>query len=106
MARLTLKPEQINQVLTKLVPSWVGCFNKDDLVKAQESKSATRNWAFGTIINAKFIKLTKPVNGHKAGELVSIADIYNDDSAQSLAGLIIYRLGHSGLVKSPTIVEA
>ncbi len=106
MAKLTLKDSQINEVLNKLTPSWVGCVDVDTLAKAQVSQSSTRNWLFGTIINAKFIKLSKTVDGHKAGTVVSIADIYNADSAQSLAGLIIYRLGHSGLVKSPTIVEA
>ena len=106
MAKLTLKDSQINEVLNKLTPSWAGCVDADTLAKAQVPQSSTRNWLFGTIINAKFIKLSKTVDGHKAGTVVSIADIYNADSAQSLAGLIIYRLGHSGLTKQPTIVEA
>ena len=106
MAKLTLKEAQINEVLNKLAPSWAGCVDADTLAKAQVAQSSTRNWLFGTIINAKFIKLSKTVDGHKAGTVVSIADIYNADSAQSLAGLIIYRLGHSGLTKQPTIVEA
>ena len=105
MAKLNLKEEQINTVLNKLVPSWTGCIREDDLEKAQVPKSSTRNWLFGTIINSKFIRLNKAVNGFKKGEIVSISDIYNVESAQSLAGLIIYRLGHSGLTKSPTIAE-
>jgi len=105
MAKLNLKEDQINTVLAKLTPSWTGCVNPDDLEKAQTPKSSTRNWLFGTIINQKFIRLNKAVNGFKKGEIVSIADIYNDESAQSLAGLIIYRLGHSGLTKSPAIAE-
>ena len=106
MAKLTLKDSQINEVLNKLTPSWTGCVDADTLAKAQVPQSSTRNWLFGTIINAKFIKLSKTVDGHKTGTVVSISDIYNADSAQSLAGLIIYRLGHSGLAKQPTVVEA
>ena len=106
MSKLTLKDSQIKEVLDKLTPSWVGCVDADTLAKAQESQSSTRKWLFGTIINAKFIELSKAVDGHKAGAVVSIADLYIAESSQSLAGLIIYRLGHSGLVKSPTIVEA
>ena len=106
MAKLNLKETQINEVLNKLTPSWEGCIDMDTIQKAQVSRSATRNWLFGTIINRKFIKLNKMVNNHKAGTIVSIADIYNDESAQSLAGLIIYRLGHSGLIKEPSVVEA
>ena len=105
MAKLNLKESQINEVLAKLTPSWEGCVNPEDLEKAQEAKSGTRNWLFGTIINAKFIRLNKSVCGFKKGEVVSISDIYNTESAQSLAGLIIYRLGHSGLTKSPAIAE-
>ena len=105
MAKLNLKESQINTVLNKLVPSWAGCIREDDLEKAQIPKSSTRKWLFGTIINQKFIKLNRAVNGFKKGTIVSIADIYNDESAQSLAGLIIYRLGHSGLTKSPAIAE-
>lgn len=106
MAKLTLKDSQINEVLNKLTPSWASCVDAATLAKAQVPQSSTRNWLFGTIINAKFIKLSKTVDSHKAGTVVSIADIYNADSAQSLAGLIIYRLGHSGLAKQPTVVEA
>ena len=105
MAKLNLKESQINEVLNKLVPSWEGCVNPDDLAKAQTPKSSTRNWLFGTVINQKFIKLNKPVCGFAKGAIVSIADIYNVESAQSLAGLIIYRLGHSGLTKQPSIAE-
>lgn len=105
MAKLNLKESQINEVLNKLTPSWAGCVDANTLAKAQVPQSSTRNWLFGTIINAKFIKLSKTVDGQKAGTVVSIADIYNADSAQSLAGLIIYRLGHSGLAKQPTVVE-
>jgi len=105
MAKLNLKESQINEVLAKLTPSWTGCIREDDLEKAQVPKSSTRNWLFGTIINSKFIKLNKAVCGFQAGAIVSIADIYNVESAQSLAGLIIYRLGHSGLTKQPSIAE-
>lgn len=107
MAKLNLKETQLNIVLNKLVPSWEGCVDADTLAKAQIAKHKTRDWLFGTIINAKFIKLNKTVDGHKAGSIVSISDIYNTESAQSLAGLIIYRLAHpSGLAKQPTVVEA
>jgi hypothetical protein len=104
MKKLTLTETQVSEVLNKLTPSWVGCINAVDLERAQVAKSQTRNWLFGTIINQKFIKLNKNFATFKAGELVSIADIYDTDSAQSLAGLIIYRLAHSGLVKAPSIV--
>ena len=105
MAKLNLKESQINEVLAKLTPSWNGCIREDDLEKAQTPKSSTRKWLFGVIINQKFIKLNKASCGFKKGEVVSISDIYNTESAQSLAGLIIYRLGHSGLTKSPAIAE-
>jgi len=105
MAKLNLKEDQINTVLAKLTPSWTGCIREDDLEKAQIAKSSTRKWLFGVIINQKFIKLNKSACGFKKGEIVSIADIYNVESAQSLAGLIIYRLGHSGLTKQPSIAE-
>ena len=106
MKKLTLKELQINEVLNKLTPAWTNCVDADTLHKAQEPKSSSRNWLFGTIINAKFIKLSKASCGFKIGTVVSIADLYEVESAQSLAGLIIYRLGHSGLIKSPVIVEA
>lgn len=106
MAKLTLREEQISIVLSKLTPSWEGCVDAETLQKAQTPKSSSRNWLFGTIINAKFIKLTKQSCGFPAGSVVSISDIYNPDSASTLAGLIIYRLGHSGLQKQPTVVEA
>ena len=106
MAKLTLKQNQISEVLNKLTPSWADCVDQDTLQKAQVSQSSARKWLFGTIINAKFIKLNKAVDGFKAGSVVSISDIYDNESAQSLAGLIIYRLGHSGLMKQPTVVEA
>ena len=106
MAKLTVKDSQINEVLNKLTPSWTGCVDAETIAKAQVAQSSTRNWLFGTIINAKFIKLSKTIDGQKAGTVVSIADIYNTESANSLAGLIIYRLAHTGLVKQPTIVEA
>ena len=61
---------------------------------------------FGVLMNEKFIKLSKTCAGFKAGELVSISDIYDDESASNIAGLIIYRLGNSGLSKQPTVVEA
>jgi len=107
MAKLNIKSnDTLNEVLNKLTPSWRGCIDQDTLRKAQVPKSSTRNWLFGTIINSKFIKLIKPSCGFKAGDIVAISDIYNDESASNIAGLIIYRLGHSGLVKQPTVVEA
>lgn len=104
---LTIKSDEVlNQVLNKLTPSWVDCFSASTIEKAQVSKSQSRNYMFGTIMNAKFIKLAKPASGFKAGDVVSLADIYEQESASNIAGLIIYRLGHSGLAKQPTIVEA
>lgn len=106
MAKLNIKSQEVlNQVLSKLTPSWVGCFDTDTIKRAQVAKSSSRNFMFGNIMNAKFIRLSKPANGFKAGAVVSLTDIYNDESASNIAGLIIYRLGHSGLTKSPTIVE-
>lgn len=105
--KLTIETDDtLNQVLSKLTPSWRGCFNQDTIEKAQVSKSSSRNYMFGNIMNAKFIKLSKAVAGFKVGDLVSLSDIYEADSASNIASLIIYRLGHSGLVKSPVIVEA
>lgn len=103
---LTIKESLMNEVLNKLVPSWVGCFDEGTVNKAQVTKSASRNYMFGTILNTKFIKLSKPVAGFKVGTVVSLVDIYEQESASNIAGLIIYRLGHSGLTKQPTIVEA
>ena len=107
MKKLILKDAQINEVLAKLTPAWEGCVSEDTLMKAQVSKSQDRKWLFGTIINFKFIELSKPCAGFKAGEVVSISDIYDEESAQSLAGLIIYRLANKGgLLKSPTLIKA
>lgn len=107
MAKLTIKnQDQLNEVLNKLVPSWKGCFSPTTVEKAQEAKSSSRNFMFGTIMNKKFIKLSKACNGYKAGVVVSLTDIYQDDSASNIASLMIYRLGNSGLVKEPVIVEA
>lgn len=107
MAKLKIKSEEtLNQVLNKLTPSWVDCFPKATVEKAQEPKSSSRNYMFGNIMNNKFIKLSKASAGFKAGDIVSIADIYEEESASNIAGLIIYRLGNSGLNKQPTVVEA
>ena len=105
--KLTIKSDDtLNQVLSKLTPSWDGVFPKATVEKAQTPKSSSRNYMFGNIMNAKFIKLSKASGEFKAGDIVSIAVIYDEDSASNIAGLIIYRLGHSGLTKQPTIVEA
>ena len=105
--KLTIKSDEVlNEVLSKLTPSWKESFDKATIEKAQTAKSKSRNYMFGNIMNNKFIKLSKPSAGFKAGDIVSIADIYDEESASNIAGLIIYRLGNSGLTKQPTIVEA
>ncbi len=105
--KLTIKSDEtLNQVLSKLTPSWVDVFPKATVEKGQVAKSSSRNYMFGNIMNNKFIKLSKPSAGFKAGDIVSITDIYDEESASNIAGLIIYRLGNSGLSKQPTIVEA
>ena len=105
--KLTIKDNEVlNTVLGKLTPSWVDVFPKATVEKAQVAKSSSRNYMFGNIMNAKFIKLSKPSAGFKAGDIVSIADIYEEDSASNIAGLIIFRLANSGLSKQPTLVEA
>ena len=107
MAKLTIKnKDQLNEVLGKLAPSWKGCFSPSTIEQAQVSKSSSRNYMFGVIINKKFIKLSKACNGFKVGAVVSLTDIYVDESASNIASLIIYRLGNSGLTKEPAIVEA
>ena len=107
MAKLTIKnKDQLNEVLNKLSPSWKGCFSPSTIEQAQVSKSSSRNYMFGVIINKKFIKLSKACNGFKVGAVVALCDIYDDESASNIASLIIYRLGNSGLTKEPTIVEA
>ena len=107
MAKLIIKnAEQLSEVLNKLVPSWKGCFSPNTVEQAQIPKSSSRSYMFGVIMNKKFIKLSKPCNGHKAGEVVTLTDIYDDESAANIASLIIYRLGNSGLTKEPTIAEA
>jgi len=106
MARIKLSDKSLNGVITKLAPSWEGCISDKTIEDAQVSKSQARNWLFGTIINKKFIKLSKGCNGFKKDSIVSLTDIYDDESASSVAGLIIYRLGNSGLIKEPIIAEA
>jgi hypothetical protein len=107
MAKLTIKnQDQLNEVLNKLAPSWKGCFSPATIEQAQVSKSSSRNYMFGVIMNKAFIKLSKPCNGFKVGAVVSLSDIYVDESASNIASLIIYRLGNSGLTKEPAIVEA
>ena len=107
MAKLTIKSQdQLNEVLNKLAPSWKGCFSPSTIEQAQVSKSSSRNYMFGVIINKKFIKLSKACNGFKVGAVVALCDIYDDESASNIASLIIYRLGNSGLTKEPAIVEA
>lgn len=107
MAKLTIKnQDQLNEVLNKLAPSWKGCFSPATVEQAQVSKSSSRNYMFGVIMNRKFIKLSKACNGFKAGTVVALSDIYDDDSASNITSLIIYRLGNSGLTKEPTIAEA
>jgi hypothetical protein len=106
MAKLTIKsPEQTNEILSKLAPHWKGCFSTATIENAQVAKSSARNYMFGVIMNKAFIKLSKSCNGFKAGAVVSLPDIYADDSASNIASLIIYRLGNSGLTKDPTIAE-
>ena len=105
--KLTIKDNEVlNTVLGKLTSSWDQVFPKATIEKAQVAKSSSRNFMFGNIMNAKFIKLVKASGEFKAGDIVSIADIYDEESASNIAGLIIYRLGNSGLTKQPTIVEA
>ena len=107
MAKLTIKSDKVlNEVLSNLTPAWKGCFSPATIEQAQTPKSSSRNYMFGVIMNRKFIKLSKPCNGHKAGTVVALSDIYDDESASNIASLIIYRLGNSGLAKEPTIVEA
>ena len=106
MALLNLNQDKLNAVLNRLAPAWVNCIDPETIAKAQVKQSPTRNWVFATIINKKFIKLRKACNGHKAGSVVALTDIYNEDSASNIAGLIIYRLGNSGLQHEPVIVEA
>ena len=56
--KLTIKSDDtLNQVLSKLTPSWVDCFPKATIEKGQVAKSSSRNFMFGNIMNAKFIKL-------------------------------------------------
>lgn len=97
--------ETMNEVLTKLVPSWKGCFSQTDIEKAQVAGSQSRKFIFGVLMNEKFIKLSKACAGHKAGDIVSLADIYEVESASNIASLIIYRLASSGY-KKPVVVEA
>ena len=107
MAKLTIKSQdQLNEILGKLAPSWKGCFSPSTVEQAQIPKSSSRNYMFGVIMNKKFIKLNKACNGFKAGAIVTLTDIYDDESAGNIASLIIYRLGNSGLIKEPTIAEA
>ena len=105
--KLTIKDnETLSTVLGKLTPSWDEVFPKATIEKGQVPKSSSRNYMFGNIMNAKFIKLSKASGEFKAGDIVSIADIYDEESASNIAGLIIYRLGNSGILKQPTVVEA
>ena len=105
--KLTIKDNEVlNTILNKLTPSWDQVFPKATIEKGQVPKSSSRNFMFGNIMNAKFIKLSKASGEFKAGDIVSISDIYEDESASNIAGLIIFRLANSGLSKQPTVVEA
>lgn len=105
--KLTIKDnETLSTVLGKLTPSWDQVFPKATVEKGQVPKSSSRNYMFGNIMNTKFIKLSKASGEFKAGDVVSISDIYEEESASNIAGLIIYRLGNSGILKQPTVVEA
>ena len=105
--KLTIKDnETLSTVLGKLTPSWDQVFPKATVEKGQVPKSSSRNYMFGNIMNTKFIKLSKASGEFKAGDIVSLSDIYDEASASNIAGLIIYRLGNSGLTKQPTVVEA
>lgn len=107
MAKLTVKnSDQLNEIISRLAPAWKGCFSPATIEQAQVAKSSSRNYMFGVIMNKQFIKLTKASSGFKAGAVVSLADLYVEDSASNIASLIIYRLGNSGLTKEPTVVEA
>lgn len=104
--KLTIKSDDVlNEVLNKLTPAWKDSFDKATIEKAQTAKSKSRNYMFGVIMNEKFIKLNKACASFKAGDIVSISDIYEEESASNIAGLIIYRLANSGF-KKPVIVEA
>lgn len=104
--KLTIKSDEVlNEVLSKLTPSWKESFDKATLEKAQVAKSSSRNYMFGILMNEKFIKLSKACASFKVGDIVSISDIYDDESASNVVGLIIYRLANSGF-KKPVIVEA
>ena len=107
MAKLTIKSQdQLNEILNKLTPAWRGCFSPATLEQAQTAGSSSRNYMFGVLMNKQFINLNKVCNGHKAGAVVALTDIFADESASNIASLIIYRLGNSGLTKEPAIVEA
>ena len=104
MRRIKLSEKNVSEVLNKLTPSFSECYDEEFIEKAQVKKSKARNALFGVIINAKFIVLKKD-NELDEPTLYSIADIYDDSSSQDLAGLIIYRLNNSGVIKSPTILR-
>ncbi len=102
MARkLTAKKEHLNEILKKLSPSFTGCYDPKFLADAQVKKSPARNALFGSIINAKFIVL-KVDKDNPTPPLYALTDIYTKDSAQNIASLLIYRLGHNGVIKAPT----
>ena len=96
--------DTLNEVLNKLTPSWVDCFSEEYIKKAQVKGSKEMKDVFGIILNSKFIKLSKACAGFKVGTIVSIADIYEQESASNVASLIRYRLANTR--KQPTIVEA
>lgn len=105
--KLTIKIRRYFKCSIKQTNSIVGLkYSQKQLSFGKFAKSSSRNYMFGNIMNTKFIKLSKPSAGFKAGDIVSIADIYDEESASNIAGLIIYRLWNSGLTKQPTIVEA
>lgn len=106
MAKLKISTDTaMNKILDKIIPCWKECFNKQTIENAQVSKSQARKYMFGKIMNEKFIKLSKASAGFKKGDIVSISDLYQEEYAQNLVGLIIYRLGSSGF-KKPVIMEA
>lgn len=106
MAKLKISTEKaMNAILDKVVPCWRESFNKLTIDKAQEAGSQSRKYMFGVLMNEKFIKLNKASTGFKKGDIVSISELYQEEYAQNLCSLIIYRLGSNGF-KKPTIMEA
>lgn len=95
--KIHLDDDGIYEVLNTFTPVWTGCFDRDFIDSAQAPKTTARNNMFGIIMNEPFIE-------HN-GSLKSLSEIYDVDTASSITGLLIYRLGNPMVRNKPRVAR-